>query len=378
MVRATGAELGQPRGVDAVDEAEDRRVGLHGADEPLLLAHLPAQPRQDRGQRRVPLLFGQRLILRAAEGLVSLVVLLDVAGGLLDQGQGQLVARLVVVGPVDEAVLPHDEALGIRVLLLGLLHEQAELETGPHPRNPDDLVAVDLAGQLLGALRRGDADGGIRMRVIDMLERQEAVERRVDAAGARIQVERGVAEHADHRIFERRLHSLGRAGGVDGLQTDQLLLIERREVLAEAGAEIAAGTLDPEDLDRLAREGVLLDDLGAGVAAAGVGDALVGAEDVGAIDEPGDRIHLGGDGVVPEVVDETVIGGLRHGSNRFLGAVTTTKTGAKSAYRPMGPRQRFTQHGTARRSAARAAASNGRRDEKTGKTLGWVVTSGLP
>jgi hypothetical protein len=66
----------------------------------------------------------------------------------------------------------------------------------------------------------------------------------------------------------------------------------------------------------VAGQRVLLDDLGGGVAAAGVGDALVGTELVRAVDQAGDRIEFRGFGIVPEVGD-VLIGG--HGAFRWKG-----------------------------------------------------------
>ena len=114
--------------------------------------------------------------------------------------------------------------------------------------------------------------------------------------------------HADHVIFGLRLEALVGAGRVGLLEADELVLIEGGEVLTIAGAEVATGTLDPEDLGVGARQGVLLDDLGGGVAATGVRDALVGSQFIGAIDQTADRIELRGFGIVPEVRDVLVVG----------------------------------------------------------------------
>src|SRR6185295_1102753 len=61
------------------------------------------------------------------------------------------------------------------------------------------------------------------------------------------------------------------------------LHVERGEAVELHGAEIAARSLDPQHLDLGAGERVLLFDLGRGIAAAEIGDALVAAEQVGAV-----------------------------------------------------------------------------------------------
>ena len=67
---------------------------------------------------------------------------------------------------------------------------------------------------------------------------------------------------------------------IGAFQAEQLVEIERREAVALHRAEIAAGALDPQDFDGGARQRVLVGDLGGGVAAAEIGDAEIGAENV--------------------------------------------------------------------------------------------------
>ena len=198
-------------------------------------------------------------------------------------------------------MLTHHDGLDRGILLLDLLHGEGELEAGAHPADILHLAAKDLLRQLLATAACGDRDDRVRMHVVDMLAREEAVERCVDRGGAGIEVEGGVGVGADHVVLGLGLQPLVGAGAVALLQTDQLLLIEGGEVLALGGAEITARALHPEHLEHLPGEGILLHDLGGGVAAAGVGDALIGAEQVGAVDELVDVIELGGLGVIPEV-----------------------------------------------------------------------------
>jgi hypothetical protein len=64
--------------------------------------------------------FLQRPVFLAAERLgvaaLGLVFRLDVARRLFDEGQREFVAFLVVVGPIDEAVLAHDDRPSPRIL----------------------------------------------------------------------------------------------------------------------------------------------------------------------------------------------------------------------------------------------------------------------
>ena len=312
MVWAGGAELGEARSVLRVDEAEDLLVVLDGADEALLLGDLAAEPRQDGGEGRMALLRVEGLVERAAEGLgvaaLGLVLGVDVGCGLLNHGKSQFIAGLVVVSPGDEAVLAHHDGLDGGLRAGDVLHGEAELKARAHPLHVGHLAGEDFLGELFAVLGSGDRDDRIRVHVVDVLAGKEAVQGGVDRRRAGVKVEGGVVVHADHVVFGLGLQSLVGTGSVGLLQADELVLIEGREVLAIAGAEVAAGALDPEDLGVGASQGVLLDDFGRGVAAAGVRDALVGSELVGAIDQTADRIELRGFGIVPEVRDVLVVG----------------------------------------------------------------------
>src|SRR5439155_26490823 len=89
-----------------------------------------------------------------------------------------------------------------------------------------------------------------------------------------------------------------------------------------ARAQTAAGTLHPEHFDRLAAERVFLHDLGGRVSAAGVGDPLVAAEQVRAVNQPPDRVELRRSRIIPQVVHVLEFGwhkGLREGVNSKAG-----------------------------------------------------------
>ena len=107
--------------------------------------------------------------------------------------------------------------------------------------------------------------------------------------------------HPDHGILDRGLRALLGGIAVNLLQGEELLLVEGGEILALGSAEITPRSLDPKHLGRLAGQGIFFGDLGGSIASAGVGDPLVGAKQVGSVDELCNGIELGGDCVVPEV-----------------------------------------------------------------------------
>ncbi len=210
-------------------------------------------------------------------------------------------------------MLAHHDGLHVGLGLGNRLHGEAELEAGAHPGHVGHLAAENLLSEALAVGRGRDGDDRVRVHVIDELARQEAVQRRVDRGGAGIQVKGRVGLHRDHRVLGLGLQALVGAGVVNALEGEKFFLVEGGEKLAAGGAQIAARTLHPEDLDVLARDRVLAGELGGRVAAPGVGDALVAAENVGAIDETADGIEGRGFGIVPREVNVAV---GRHGLER--------------------------------------------------------------
>ena len=103
------------------------------------------------------------------KGLSSLIAFLNVATRAFDELKSQLVALLVVIGPVDETVLAHVDALGIGILLADLLEKKTEIKARALPGRVNDFVAKDLFRDCLRIPRRTERDEGIRVHVINML-----------------------------------------------------------------------------------------------------------------------------------------------------------------------------------------------------------------
>ncbi len=225
-------------------------------------------------------------MLCPAERLVPTVTRLDVARRAVHDLQGRLVAGLVVVAPRAHAVVAQQHSSRFRLLRDEPLDDEADVEPRPLPRHVDHLLAVDLAGELLLVRGSGHRDHRVGVQVVHVTERHEGVERRVDRAGARVQVEDAVRVHRVHRVFDLGLGSPPRMAQVHRLHGPDLLEIQRSEPVALGRPEVAPRTLHPEDLHVRAREGVLLDELRRRVPAARVGQGEVLAELVRAIDEP--------------------------------------------------------------------------------------------
>jgi hypothetical protein len=305
MVGAGCPEGGQFLEAGRVHEFEDLGgivempdLRLVPADQPAYLGHQP-------GGDLVALWRFRRCVGGTAEDPLAAGLFGQPGDRLVDGGDGGRVALAVAVAPGEEAVALQDDADRLRILAGERLQHQAELEAGPPPGQPADGVAEDLRGQVARVFRGGDGDDRVRVDVVDELRRQEAVEGRVDGGGARIEVEGAVRQVADHLVLV-----VGPA--IELLQGEELLHVEGGEAVELHGAEVAAGALDPEHLDLFAGQRIGLHQLGGGVASAEIGDALVRAEEVGAVEEPLGKAEARGMGLVP-LVGEKGIGGDDHG-----------------------------------------------------------------
>ena len=187
-------------------------------------------------------------------------------------------------------------------------HFQPQIVAGPLPAHPADLVAEDFRGQRLGVFGGGDGDDRVGVGVIHMRGGDERMQRRVDGSGPGVEIIDAVGVEGHHFVFDGALDAFRLGPVVDGLQTAQFVHIEAGKVGPFGGAQVAAGAFDPHHFDGFAAEGVGHHHFGRGVAAAGVGDALVRAQEIGAVDQTLHRVECGGCGVVPQVVDVLEVG----------------------------------------------------------------------
>src|SRR5690606_23477938 len=121
------------------------------------------------------------------------------------------------------------------------------------PSNPDNLVAEDLLRQLFTISGRRDGDARVGVKVVNVSSVDEAVHGRVDRGGCATLAVKAVVERSDHLVFavETGVHVHERTHAVE-TKRGEAGFLER--------AEVSAGSLDPEELNRLARDRV---DLGA-------------------------------------------------------------------------------------------------------------------
>ena len=143
------------------------------------------------------------------------------------------------------------------------------------------------------------------MHVVDVAVGQVSVERRIDRSRTGVEGERAEGQEPHHLVFVVR-------PAIEAVETLELVHIERCEPVATHGADIAARAFNPEDLGGLTGQRIRHRDLGGGIAAAVIGDALVGTEQVRAVKQAAGFIESRGLGVVPLTLQESGTLRLRH------------------------------------------------------------------
>ena len=182
-------------------------------------------------------------------------------------------------------MLTHHDRGGFGIARHDFLHREAEFKTWPHPRHIFHRAAENFLGELLTIRRGRNRDDCVGVHVVHELCGNKTVQRRVNGRRARIEIERRVIVGGDHVVLGLRLQTFVAARSVRFLHAEQFRLIERGKIFAQAGAQVAAGTFDPEHFDIFTSQGIFLHELGGSVATAGVGDALVAAEFIGAVNK---------------------------------------------------------------------------------------------
>ncbi len=193
-----------------------------------------------------------------------------------------------------------DNAVAAGIVLDGAPQHHRQLKARPLPRNPHQPMA-ELRIELLHALApiggSGESDAPVRVKMIDVSKRQEAMQRSINGCG------NGIACKGDERV-ERDHLILVLDAAIAGLDGEQLLVIERGKTGAADAAQITAGPLDPEHGDRRAGDRVASGELGACVAATEVGEAKIGTKQIGAVTEQLRLIQRRGVGFIPFVFEK--------------------------------------------------------------------------
>ena len=98
-------------------------------------------------------------------------------------GDGVDVAVALRFAPGEQPVAAQNDSVAVRLLFDGSLEHHSEFESGTLPGQPHQFVIVESI-ELLHLFEPvgcgGKRDCAIRMQMIDVPERQEAVQRRID------------------------------------------------------------------------------------------------------------------------------------------------------------------------------------------------------
>ena len=133
-------------------------------------------------------------------------MLLDELAHLIDRLQAVRVALVLRGAPREQSVAAEQDAVASGVLHDGAAEHHAQLEARTLPRHPDDAPAVSRVqlvefSAAVGARRQGNRP--VRVQMIDVVERQERVQRRIDRRGDAILAEGAERIERDHLVFVR-------------------------------------------------------------------------------------------------------------------------------------------------------------------------------
>ena len=197
MIGAGSAERREARESLAADEIQHRLAVVEVADlESGRLAPWRPPRKSPRGSTgMMPAAISRRRsmvsagVATAPNGRLPRAFLGQPVRGAIDDVERVLVAGPGAVRPGEQAMRLEHRALELGVLLREFAQLEPELVARPDPRQPANLAAEDFLGELPGIRRGGDGDQRVGMHVIDVRAVDEPMQRRVDAGGARIQVE---------------------------------------------------------------------------------------------------------------------------------------------------------------------------------------------
>ena len=121
---------------------------------------------------------------------------------------------------------------------------------------------------------------------------------RVDARCSTVEVEEAVKLQPNYFVFKSE-------APITVFQLVELFNIESGNAFSGERADVAAGAFHPYNLYFFTGKGVSFDGFAGGISATKIGDAKVGAQDVGAVEEEFDFVPAEGSGflLVPMVVD---------------------------------------------------------------------------
>ncbi len=179
---------------------------------------------------------------RRSERLGPAVVRDELLGGSDDLERSSL-ALFGRVAPSGDSVSAENRADRRGVIPPDRRHVETELEAWAPPFNPGDTVAKAAAGQPFSIGCRREGDPRVRMKVVDVVGVDESVHRRVDRRRGAAATVQAVVEGPDHLVLA--VHAR-----VDVHERAQPIEPQDGQTRLGQGAQVSAGALDPQQLDR--------------------------------------------------------------------------------------------------------------------------------
>ena len=172
-----------------------------------------------------------------------------------------------------------NEAIRIRRGLDRATEHQRQFETWPLPRHPDDsapVPTVELFDLAIAVRARSQSDRPVGMEVIDVIEWQERMQRRINRRGD------AVIAKSTERVIPDHLVLVGLAT-IAVNELFELIQIEHREPRRTHRPKISTTALDDEHARRLSRHGIYKVELRTGIAAAEIRDPQIRSQQIGAV-----------------------------------------------------------------------------------------------
>ena len=185
------------------------------------------------------------------------------------------IALLGGIPPCNEAMLLHQDELRPGIGAHALSDHLGQREAGTHIRHPYETSAENLLRQYAAIVRAAEADDGVGMSVVHMLEREKGMQERLDGGARMLGIDHAVAE-IGHHLLVRHLVAIHQRQMSSIRRPVKLAAPHRREVRAAA--------LDIQHL-RLSSAEVCYRRLRRGIASENVAYGAVRSNQIGAKDE---------------------------------------------------------------------------------------------
>src|ERR1700722_2883519 len=273
--------MGQLGGPIRIDKLQDFRDAGVVSDKTLLAGNHSANDGKELAGKCFAVL-ARYMALAAKSGTArSLDMIKYELTDAIDDGNRVEIAFTLCATPREEPVRPEHDTVAIGLSLGCVFHHQTQLKPRTLPWNPRE-VMIELSIKLLEAFetigRSGQCNAPVRMEMIHMAKRKKGVQRRIDGGSDVVLSES--AERIELYHFVLVSHA-----AITVLEANELLEKKSGKAAALDASEVAAASFYPQDFRGSTADRIGLDNLGAGISAAEICDAQIGAQKIGAIPE---------------------------------------------------------------------------------------------